>query len=184
MTDPVKYTAGFIPAPVAGFIFDTLKDELAWERRETAPRSEYWTNTLNRPYTYGRGAGERTYLAHPSHPMIDMIGDSISAGIGTFLEGCFLNMYLDGKDALGWHADDDPGIDHSKPIAVVTLGEGRALRYKSQEPGSHPIEVFLEPGSLLLMNAGMQQTHYHMIPPVKDREIGPRISLTFRGLIA
>lgn len=179
----VTYVPGFVPEMFAMEMFQRLQDDLAWERRPSAPRSEYWTNTYDRPYTYGDGPGQRTYQARPSHEIIDMVGDLISAVTGAFLEGCFLNMYHDGADALGWHADDDPGIDHSKPIAVVTLGQGRALRYKEQIKGSHPTEVFLEPGSLLLMHAGMQQTHFHMIPSVKDRVIGPRISLTYRGLV-
>lgn len=47
--------------------------------------------------------------------------------------GCFLNMYEDGTDALGWHADDDPSIDHDKPIAVVTLGQGRMIHYRGKD---------------------------------------------------
>ncbi len=182
MTEPVTLIPNYIPAEIASEMFDALCLGLAWERRDTAPRSEYWTNTYDRPYTYGTGAGQRTYEAQPSHAIIDMLGDRIASDTGHFLEGCFLNMYLNGLDALGWHADDDKGIDHSKPIAVVTLGQGRALRYKSQVKGSHPTEVFLGNGSLLLMHAGMQFTHFHMIPQVRD-PIGARISLTYRGLV-
>jgi hypothetical protein len=32
------------------------------------------------------------------------------------------------------------------------------------------------------MLPGMQDTHYHRIPK-SDREVGPRISLTFRGYV-
>ena len=199
MTAPVTYIADFVAPDMQQTWFEELRDELAWQRRVTrnvrivdgvehvseqpVPRAEYWTNTLNRPYTYGRGAGIRSYEAQPSHHLIDAFRTFMDVIIEVHFEGCFLNMYENGRDALGWHADDDPGIDHTKPIAVITLGEGRELRYKAQEPGSHPISIFLEPGSLLLMHAGMQQTHYHMIPAVKDREIGTRISLTYRGLI-
>ncbi|AFU88099.1 alkylated DNA repair [Caulobacter phage CcrColossus] len=199
MTAPVTYIADFIPPGIVSALFDSLRSELAWQRRvmrnvrivdgvehvteQPVPRAEYWTNTFNRPYTYGRGAGIRTYQPQPDHEIIGNLRSALEAQHNSYLEGCFLNMYENGRDALGWHADDDPGIDHSKPIAVITLGQGRELRYKAQEPGSHPISIFLEPGSLLLMHAGMQQTHYHMIPAVKDREIGTRISLTYRGLI-
>lgn len=199
MTAPVTYIPDFVPPFLKQALFTRLREELAWQRRvvrnvrvvdgveqvteQPVPRAEYWTNTFDRPYTYGRGAGIRTYAPQPDHEIIDAVRGLIKTIHGPFLEGCFLNMYENGRDALGWHADDDPGINHSKPIAVITLGEGRELRYKAQEPGSHPISVFLEPGSLLLMDAGMQQTHYHMIPAVKDREIGARISLTYRGLL-
>ncbi len=163
--------------------FEALKSELSWERRETAPRSEYWTNTLDRDYTYGRGAGERTYKSQSSHYWIDTINEFIAWTTPVpMYEGCFLNMYHDGSDALGWHADDDPGIDHSRPIAVVTLGQARRIEWKKQKPGSHPQGVVLEHGSLFLMPAGFQQTHFHRIPRDPSAD-GVRISLTYRGLL-
>lgn len=182
MSAPVTYIAEFLVGDAATQAYLTLRDELAWERRDTAPRSEYWTNTFGRPYTYGRGKGERTYESQPSHAIIDFLRDEIAAAHGPSLEGCFLNYYHDGSDALGWHADDDPGIDHDRPIAVITVGAGREIQFKSQVPGSHPQSQFLAPGSLLLMHPGMQQTHYHRIPRVDGMTEG-RISLTYRGLV-
>lgn len=183
---PVAYFPDFLNSVEAGAAFMLLREGLAWERRDTAPRSEYWTNTFGRDYTYGNGVGRRTYEAKPSHPLIDGVRNKIEAETGQFLEGCFLNLYLDGTDSLGFHADDDPAIDHTRPILVVTLGEGREIAFKSQEKGSHPETMFLDPGSLLVMQAGMQHTHYHAIPRVRHGAdtVGPRISMTFRGLVA
>ncbi|UTC29379.1 alpha-ketoglutarate-dependent dioxygenase [Brevundimonas phage vB_BpoS-Bambus] len=180
---PVVYFDDFIAADMqeAGFLM--LRDGLAWERRETAPRSEYWTNTFDRPYTYGVGAGERTYLPRPSHPFIDICRDQIEAEAGVRLEGCFLNLYHDGSDSLGWHADDDALIDHNRPIAVITLGAGRDIAFKRNQKGAHPERMLLEPGSLLIMRPGMQQSHLHAIPKMEDEPVGARISLTFRGLV-
>jgi alkylated DNA repair dioxygenase AlkB len=184
-SEPVTYIPGWIKPPAgAQQLFESLRDDLPWLR--VRRRSEYWTNTFDRPYTYGRGKGELTYDAQPPHHIVDVVREAIAIETGVpALEGCFLNYYLDGSDALGMHADDDPGIDHTRPIAVVTLGHGRLLRYKEQAPGSHPVDIFLEPGSLLLMHAGMQSTHFHSIPAIKDdpASVGPRISLTYRGLL-
>jgi alkylated DNA repair dioxygenase AlkB len=180
---PVTYLPNFLTPILAQEVFELLRDELDWERRESAPRSEYWTNTFGRDYTYGRGAGVRTYQARKTHPEINFVRGLIHLREKVVLEGCFLNYYLDGSDSLGWHADDDPAIDHSKPIAVVTLGTGRDIAIKAQEKGAHPQRFFLEPGSLLLMHPGMQQTHYHSIPKA-DVATGPRISMTYRGLVA
>ncbi|USN14100.1 alpha-ketoglutarate-dependent dioxygenase [Brevundimonas phage vB_BpoS-Papperlapapp] len=180
---PVVYFDDFISEPIRDAAFLMLRDGLAWERRETAPRSEYWTNTFERDYTYGEGPGRRTYEARPSHPFIDVCRDQIEVEAGVRLEGCFLNLYHNGSDGLGWHADDDPKIDHNRPIAVITLGEGRDIAFKRNVKGAHPERMFLESGSLLIMRPGMQQTHLHAIPKVEGRDIGPRISLTFRGLV-
>lgn len=178
---PVVYFDDFIAPAIRDAAFLMLRDGLDWERREGAPRSEYWTNTFDRPYTYGRDAGERTYLARASHPFIDACRDQLEVEAGVRLEGCFLNLYLDGSDSLGWHADDDAEIDHNRPIAVITLGAGRDIAFKRNVKGAHPERMFLQSGSLLIMRPGMQQTHLHAIP--KMDTAGPRISLTFRGLV-
>jgi alkylated DNA repair dioxygenase AlkB len=168
-------------------IFKSLWDELNWERRADAPRREYWINTLNRSYTYGRGVGVRTYFPQETHPLIEKCTDALEKHLGFRFEGCFLNGYESERDALGWHADDDPGIDHAFPIAVISLyGEPvnaglRTIQTKNKETSE--IESFiLGDGSLFLMDAGMQDTHFHRIPKAGFK-VRPRISLTYRKLV-
>lgn len=189
-TPPVTYIPNFVEFPAIWF--DRLWSELAWEKRPDAPRKEYWTNLFGRSYTYGRGAGERTYDARPDHPLIVAARTELADRFGFMLEGCFLNGYGTSRDWLGWHADDDPGIDHTKPIAVITVGQGRPIEFREVlEPKTEtskavygPVErVMLESGSLLLMHAGMQATHEHRIPKL-GHEVKPRISMTYRGLVA
>lgn len=197
MSAPITYVPDFLGTKDGSFrkeVFNDLYQQLEWERRPDAPRYEYWTNTFGTSYSYGRGKGLRTYEAKQSHWIIEATRDCIAKHTGHFLEGCFLNRYEDGRDALGWHSDDDPLIDHSKPIAVITWGEGRDIQIKEKQVvetyvnnvtiASRPqvTTIFLEPGSLLLMHPGMQQTHFHRIPKV-GRVIGPRISMTYRGLL-
>src|SRR6478752_9806189 len=121
--DPVVYIPNFIPNPDE--VFDALWADLNWEQRPFTPRREYWTNVFSRSYTYGNGVGERTYDSQGTHPMIELVSDALEKELGFRYEGCFLNGYATSKDALGFHADDDPNIDHSRPIAVVTVGGGR-----------------------------------------------------------
>lgn len=189
MTWPVTYIPGFMNANEAFLAFDYLWNDLDWERREFAPRREYWTNSFNRSYTYGKGIGARTYEPRPSHFMISGINEGMRARkfVDQLFEGCFLNGYETKKDALGWHADDDPGIDHSRPIAVVTLydqddAQPRSLGVMHKETGEKT-EFPLEQGSLLLMHPGMQATHLHCIPKA-GFEARPRISLTYRALLS
>jgi alkylated DNA repair dioxygenase AlkB len=101
---------------------------------------------------------------------------------GVWFEGCFMNLYENGTDALGWHADDDPKINHEKPIAVVSLGSWRSISLRSNDKTWHAQRI-LDPGSLLMMPAGSQQTHQHKIAKASDMaRATPRISLTFRSL--
>ena len=155
-----------------------------WVQRETTPRKEYWDTTLNLPYTYGRGRGLRTYEPNPPLEIVQRYRELLTHELGVYFEGCFLNRYDTSRDWLGWHADDDLGIDHSKPIAVVTLGQARNIQWKLQ--GSKGLEAIdsqlLEEGSLFVMPPGMQQTHFHRIPKASFEVVRPRISLTFRAL--
>jgi alkylated DNA repair dioxygenase AlkB len=187
---PVTYIPNFVEAP--SIWFDRLWFELDWEKRPDAPRKEYWTNLFGRSYTYGRGAGERTYHSKADHPLIKTCRADLAERFGFVLEGCFLNGYGTARDWLGWHADDDPAIDHTKPIAVVTVGQGRVIKFRevieprtaeSKAVYGEAESLMLEAGSLLLMHAGMQATHEHCIPKA-GFEVKPRISMTFRGLVA
>ena len=177
---PITLTENYIADPELAF--DILMNDLDWERRSDAPRYECWMNDFNAPYTYGRFAGERTYQPKPWNMLALKIRDRLLETTGVKYEGCFLNRYDNGQDHLGWHADDSPMIDATRPIAIVSLGAMREIWFCPQADKRDFESVWMRPGSLLVMNAGMQQTHYHRIPKA-SRPVGPRISLTFRGLL-
>lgn len=181
MTDDIKIT--YIPK------FADVEDMSAlmgigWVSRDSAPRNEYWDTTLEKPYTYGRGAGERTYEPNERLELVDKYRGMLVSRLNVYFEGCFLNKYEDSKDHLGWHSDDDAGIDHSKPIAVITFGAEREINWKKiGSKGQDSINRrVLKNGSLFVMPAGMQATHLHRIPKA-GFDAGPRISLTFRSLL-
>ena len=205
MTDlPISVHHGFVSPEEATATFSRLWSDLDWEERPDAPRREYWTNTFDRSYTYGRGRGIRAYDSRPISSDIEAVRDRLATEHGVFFEGCFLNGYRNGSDALGFHADDDPGIDHDRPIAIVTLYDGpvvpsnwnklarhpnhgnpvsRTIQFMAQDdPDKVVTTVDLDHGSLIFMKAGMQSTHFHRIPKA-GYKVRPRISLTFRGLL-
>lgn len=188
---PITYIPDFWELP--NLAFDSLWNELAWERREGTPRSEYYSSMNGKPYTYGRGAGVRTYESKPWHPMVLDIKHKIEKFADTTFDVCFLNAYRDGSDHLGWHADDSPEMDDTRPIAIMSLGAEREIWFRSIDPVSQSKPGFsaglghaalkLEHGSLCLMHPGMQDTHQHRIPKAGYSPCGPRISLTFRGFV-
>jgi hypothetical protein len=191
------YIPNFVSADRAGEMFSELWNGLSWERRGDAPRREYWTNIFGRDYSYGRGAGLRTYHSQNSHHAIDECALALinHPEVLVDFEGCFLNGYEDAHDWLGWHEDDDPGINHERPIAIVTLygGEGvdtpRSIQFREKlgvvdgkMTYGEVVDLPLEQGSLCLMPAGFQATHQHRIPKA-GFQTKSRISLTFRSLI-
>lgn len=170
-----------------------LSENLAWERVGDTPRDEYFASDIGLPYTYGRDAGVRTYypkdwnvglrfLQKQAEFWTRMIGQPCK------LELVFLNKYNDGKDQLGWHADNSPEMDDNRPIVIISFGAAREIWFR-ERPSDDPLntdtkaitKVLLPSGSICIMPPGMQDTHQHRIPKSGDMNCGPRISLTFRG---
>lgn len=200
MNLPITYEPRFLLNP--DVIAETLWNELDWERRDSTPRFEYYSSMNGEPYTYGRGAGVRTYESKPWHPLVTNIKLYVESYAGAKMDVCFLNGYADGSDHLGWHSDNSPEMDDARPIAIVSLGADREIWFRDiarpDPTGFHssamttdlaptPPEIQrlrLGNGSLCLMHPGMQDTHQHRIPKAGNAACGRRISLTFRGFVA
>lgn len=193
MKTPITYTPDFLFDPDT--IFTSLRNELDWVQVDKVPRKEYYVNLNNTPYTYGTEPFARTYAPQAMHPMLQEVWLELELETATAFEVCFLNMYEDERCQLGWHADDSPEMDDSRPIAIVTVGAVREIWFRENpidiSSGFSSKKLFSKPlverlslghGSLCLMSPGMQDTHQHRIPKA-DRISGPRISMTFRGIV-
>ncbi|RLJ64491.1 alkylated DNA repair dioxygenase AlkB [Lacinutrix venerupis] len=92
---------------------------------------------------------------------------------------CLANLYRDGKDSNGWHADNEKELGKNPVIASITLGAARhfSLKHKNDKNLKH--KLLLENGSLLLMKGETQHFWLHQIAKTK-KEVKPRINLTFR----
>lgn len=101
---------------------------------------------------------------------------------GTRFNGVLLNLYRDGRDSMGWHADDEASLGPAPVIASVSLGAPRRMRFK---PKPHhdgaPFEMTLAHGSVLIMRGRAQADWLHAIPKTA-KPVEPRINLTFRDV--
>jgi len=195
MNPPVTYVPGFFDEFEAHHTFEDLL-ELAWVQNGDLPRREYYVNSVGTPYTYGRAPFAKTYQPMPETMRLRLIRERVEAYLKTKFEVCFLNRYDDQSKRLGWHSDNSPEMDDARPIAILSLGVARDIRFRLIPPPEeaaggdsyvlphinliHP--VTLEPGSLCVMAPGMQDTWQHEIPK-SGRACGTRISLTFRGYV-
>lgn len=164
---------------VEGGLIDVLTNEIAWDDVQYT-RRECFMSDEKREYQYIENGP--IYESIPFHPLVKEIMEKINDEYGYKLDVCFLNYYADKSKALGWHADDSHPIDQTQPIAVVSFGQEREIWWKPMDyKGTIPEEwkQLLGDGSIFIMEAGMQDTHKHRIPK-GDREMKPRISLTFR----
>lgn len=95
-------------------------------------------------YSYGQYGADITYTSKPwshyanglRHNLIQELAHVPEArmpdGKPCFFNGCFLNMYDDEKQFLGWHADDFAGMDPQAPIVVMSFGAEREIWVKRQ----------------------------------------------------
>jgi alkylated DNA repair dioxygenase AlkB len=133
MTAPIKYLPDWMSQDAASVAFTALWSELAWVHVPGRPRREYYVAKTGLPYTYGSGPGRTTYESQPMHPWIEKIWHALELQTPTKFDVCFLNGYKDGRDHLGWHADDSPEMDDARPIAIVSLGAEREIWFRPNE---------------------------------------------------
>lgn len=211
MGAPITYKPNFVADADAAFT--ALKNELQWERRDDAPRCEYYCNDVPKAYVYGKGNGRRLYEPRPYHDVILGIRKAIEAITNTTFEVCFLNMYLNQSDHLGWHADDSPEMDDARPIAIVSLGVEREIWFKPRmapvplaklaamdpEEKGKTLDAIVKAASpsdaaadiekvklghgSLCLMAAGMQDAWFHRIPKASFQCGERISLTFRGYV-
>lgn len=162
--------------------FKRLHDEVDW-LAETPVRLESFMSYASLEYTYGSGRGERTYSSTEFHPLVETIMNKINHERGRKYNVCFLNLYLDETNHLGWHSDDSPEMDSEHAIGVVSFGQDREIWWREiGTKGIVPAENrrLLGSGSLFEMPPGFQERYEHRIPKGSYVGMTPRISLTFR----
>jgi len=91
------------------------------------------------------------------------------------------NLYRDGKDSNGWHADNEKELGRNPVIASISLGAARRFDLKHNTKVDSK-QLVLPHGSLLIMG-GMMQHHWKHCIAKTAKIIQPRINLTFRKLV-
>lgn len=143
-----------------------------------APRLEAWYGDAGASYSYSGLAHEPL----PWTPELQRLRERVEVAAGTTFNSVLANLYRDGNDSNGWHADDESELGEQPVIASLSLGAARRflLRHRASV---ERVEVVLEAGSLLLMRGKTQQCWKHSVP--KQRTVhAPRINLTFRRVVA
>jgi alkylated DNA repair dioxygenase AlkB len=93
-----------------------------------------------------------------------------------------LNLYRDGNDSVGWHADDEPQLGARPQIASLSLGARRTFQLKHRHEMSQPrLDLQLESGSLLWLGGDCQSHWQHQLPKRRGVQHA-RINLTFRWI--
>jgi len=113
-------------------------------------------------------------------PELEEIRNKTEALTGTKYNFVLINRYRDGKDGVGWHADNEPLVDQSHPIASVSVGGSRKFDVRMAHNHSVKTRFVLSEGDLVVMLPGCQEHCQHQVP--KQAHAQSRINLTFRVL--
>ena len=178
----VCYLPAFLPVPTADELFASALADAAWRRerfmlfgREVkAPRLTLSYGEAGTAYRYS--GVDRPALPWP--PAIDKLARDVAAAVGWRFNYVLMNRYRDGRDRLGWHADDEPDLGAMPVIATISVGAVRTLRIRHRRGGGS-LGRTLAHGSLLLMWGCSQRDYKHCLVRTK-KPVGERISFTFR----
>jgi len=181
------FDPNFLPESEASTLRAQLTAEVAWEQRAIRmfgrelpqPRLTAWHGDPAARYTYSG----LTWEPRPWTPALLDLRQRVAAATGARFNSVLLNYYRDGRDSMGWHADDEPELGPSPVIASLSLGATRRFRLRPIGPKAgalaQPLGLDLPNGSLLLMRGPTQHCWQHALPKTA-RPTGPRLNLTFR----
>jgi alkylated DNA repair dioxygenase AlkB len=145
-------------------------------RELPAPRRCCWMGEPGAVYRYSAV----DYRPHPWTPAVHALKSAIEARTGARYNSVLLNLYRDGADSMGLHADDEPELGAEPVIASLSLGAMRDFVFRARiGAGRHVLP--LGDGDLLLM-AGETQRHWKHELPKRRGVREARINLTFRWI--
>ena len=161
---------------------DTLIDEVPWRHNtirvfgvdHAEPRLVSWHGDPGAVYSYS-GVD---LVVNPWTPTLSELRTVCERIAGVAFNSVLVNLYRDGNDKVGWHADDEPELGPEPVIASLSLGATRRFRFRHRDTGAS-VAVELESGSLVVMSGLSQKCWVHEVPRQR-RVAAPRINLTFR----
>ncbi|QVV68001.1 alpha-ketoglutarate-dependent dioxygenase AlkB [Synechococcus sp. LA31] len=160
-----------------------LVDGLVWQqplvtvygKQHRTPRLTCWVADPGCSYRYSGLQQE----IHPWTRDLETLRDLLQQQLEVRFNSLLLNRYRDGADRMGWHADDEAELDDQAPIASLSLGVARDLRFRPRRGTEAAFAVNLADGDLLVMDPPSQNHWQHALPP-RARVVAERINLTFR----
>ncbi|MFC3551491.1 alpha-ketoglutarate-dependent dioxygenase AlkB family protein [Lysobacter cavernae] len=162
-----------------------LHVRIAWEvhsirlfgREVASPRLSCWIGDPGTAYRYSGVVFE----PRPWPAALQPVRERLAQALGGDFNSVLANRYRDGRDAMGWHSDDEPELGPAPVIASLSLGATRRFALKHRQRPEQRLTLDLPNGSLLVMSGPTQRCYRHALPRTA-RPVGERLNLTFRRL--
>lgn len=170
--------------PAIPGLLEELRTTTSWEERDVVinglriaqPRLVCWMAPEGVTYRYSGSNNPPSAWTPAARRVLDLVREhQIDAN------ACFLNLYRDGNDSIGWHADDERIFGPMPLIASVSLGTPRRFLIRRRH-GGESRSILLDHGDLLVMGGTMQKFWIHSVPKSPGL-VGERINLTFRRVL-
>lgn len=169
----------------ASVLFSTLMDKLAWQEETISmfgkpvkvPRLTCWYGDTGAVYCYSG-------VKHEPLPWVaelNAIRQRIQSDFSFTFNSVLANLYRNGLDSMGYHADNEKELGTNPAIASLSLGDERLFRLVHNR-SKEKLDLVLGHGDLLIM-AGSLQHHWRHAMPKTSQFKSPRINLTFRKII-
>ncbi|RIA10368.1 alkylated DNA repair dioxygenase AlkB [Flavobacteriaceae bacterium MAR_2010_72] len=181
----VIYIPGFYSSEKARHYFNILKTSVNWQQDDIKifgktykqPRLTALHSNNGQTYSYSNIVMTPEVF---TTELIEIKKDVEAVSKQNFTT-VLLNLYRDGNDSNGWHADNEKELGKNPVIASLSLGEARWFHFKHRTISDQKYKLLLESGSLLIMKGSMQHHWLHQIPKTK-KVVGERMNLTFRTI--
>ncbi|MGJ0485819.1 MAG: alpha-ketoglutarate-dependent dioxygenase AlkB family protein [Methylomicrobium sp.] len=179
------WVRAFYNQPEADRLFAEFYRTLAWQE-ESIPIFGKWCKVPRLMCWYGDAEAVYRYsgVAHQPLPWTSELW-SVKAQIETFSRCAFnsvlANLYRDGRDSMGYHADNEKELGINPVIASLSLGDSRLFRLHHKKRREN-LDIVLEHGDLLFMAGALQHHWVHALPKTRQAK-NSRINLTFRRIL-
>lgn len=181
----IEYYADFLTQLESQLLFDELLLSIKWSqgsiqlfgKKVQTPRLEAFYSTDGSHYSY---SGQQL-TTHPFNEGLKQLKEKVEKISSEHFNSVLINLYRDGTDSNGWHADNEKELGKNPLIASLSLGVSRRFDLRHNITGENR-QFTLEPGSLLIMGGELQHNWKHQIAKSKKIQ-DPRINLTFRKIM-
>ena len=175
----------FYRLPESDQLFATLQTGLAWQEEAIfifgkwvkVPRMMCWYGDPEANYRYS-GVNHQP---RPWTTKLHSIRKKVEQQCQCTFNSVLANLYRDGNDSMGCHADDEKELGLNPVIASLSLGDERLLKLHHKKR-KEILDVILGHGDLLVMAGTLQHHWMHSVPKTKQIKT-PRINLTFRKIL-
>ena len=180
----VYHLQGFYQQQQADSLWLALRERLPWQTETITlygkpvlvPRLMCWFGDDDAVYRYS-GVD---HIPLPWSPELLNIKQDLEQACQSEFNSVLANLYRNGTDSMGCHADNEKELGRNPVIASLSLGATRLFKLKHHQSDAK-LDLHLQHGDLLIM-AGALQHHWRHSVPKTAKPVGERINLTFRKI--